>query len=96
MRLYRTRAGWWAGTQEEARRMARTDGSAGMWAQVDVPTDKPALLAWLNNAQAQCEAADAQLHPQGDAFGEMVAERYPRLAKTYGYGTEGATDGQRH
>ena len=43
MRLYRTAAGQWAGTQADARDLA---GKA--WEEVDVPTDKPGLLAWLN------------------------------------------------
>jgi hypothetical protein len=30
-----------------------------------------------------------------DSFRAMVAERYPRLARTYGYTTKGTTDGQR-
>lgn len=44
MRLYRTRAGAWAGTQAEAGKG---------FEQVEFPTDKPGLLAWLNaNAAA--------------------------------------------
>jgi hypothetical protein len=48
MRLYRTRSGNWAGTQADAARIAREDGSLGKWQQVDVPTDKPGLIAWLS------------------------------------------------
>jgi hypothetical protein len=48
MRLYRTEAGKWAGTQDEARQLA---GRA--WSQVEVPTDKPGLLAFLNEMAAK-------------------------------------------
>ena len=41
MRLYVTPAGQWAGTQADAKKL-------GQFAEVDVPTDKPGLLAWLN------------------------------------------------
>jgi len=47
MRLYRTAAGQWAGTQADARALA---GKA--WDEVDVPTDKPGLLAFLNAGRA--------------------------------------------
>jgi hypothetical protein len=43
MRLYRTAKGTWVGRQDEARK----DGRG--WEPVDVPTDKPRLLAWLND-----------------------------------------------
>jgi len=46
MRLYRTDAGLWCGTQAEAKLAAKADGTR--WGLVDVPTDKPGLLAWLN------------------------------------------------
>lgn len=41
MRLYVTPAGQWAGTQADAKKL-------GQFVEVDVPTDKPGLLAWLN------------------------------------------------
>lgn len=48
MRLYRnddmTAACQWAGTQDDANRLF----GRGQWQQVEVPTDKPGLLAWLN------------------------------------------------
>ena len=58
MRLYRTRSGNWAGTQADAARIARDDGSAGHWAQVEVPTDKPGLIAWLSAQPIAEDAAD--------------------------------------
>lgn len=47
MRLYLTSTGQWSGTQSEAAGFARANG--GTWQQIDVPTDKPSLIAWLNN-----------------------------------------------
>lgn len=47
MRLYRTPAGKWAGTQEDARGLAKAEGAT--WALVEVPVDKPGLLAFLND-----------------------------------------------
>ena len=43
MKLYTNDKGEWFGTQADAK--------AGQypWVPVDVPTDKPNLLAWLNN-----------------------------------------------
>jgi len=46
MNLYRTASGSWAGTQVDARIAAKDDG--GRYVAVDVPTDKPSLLAFLN------------------------------------------------
>jgi hypothetical protein len=43
MILYQTVDGQWCGTQAEARSVAGKD-----WVQVNVPTDKPALIDWLN------------------------------------------------
>lgn len=44
MKLYLTQAGRWSGTQADAR----LDGS---FEQIEVPTDKPGLLDWLNNRE---------------------------------------------
>ena len=43
MKLYKTSEGVWAGTQADARKMCGKDYST-----VDVPTDKPNLLGFLN------------------------------------------------
>ena len=48
MKLYTNAKGQWVGTQAEAK----TIGAE----QTEVPTDKPSLLAWLNN---RTEAANA-------------------------------------
>ena len=45
MKLYTNAKGQWVGTQAEAK----TIGAE----QTDVPTDKPSLLAWLNNRRLQ-------------------------------------------
>lgn len=54
MRLYRTAAGHWHGTQDAARADAGRD-----WQQIEVPTDKPGLLAWLNEQGAPPSAKPA-------------------------------------
>ena len=43
MKLYRNSEGVWAGTQADARKMCGKD-----YTEVDVPTDKPSLLKFLN------------------------------------------------
>lgn len=42
MRLYASPDGRWTGTQADAKKL-------GKYAEIDVPTDKPGLLAWLNS-----------------------------------------------
>ena len=44
MRLYTNHKGSWVGTQADARKEFGKD-----WSEVDVPTDKPSLLEFLNN-----------------------------------------------
>lgn len=46
MKLYRVRNADWFGTQAEAKSGARQLGRE--YDQVEVPTDKPGLLSWLN------------------------------------------------
>ena len=43
MKLYKNSNGVWAGTQADARKMCGKD-----YIEVDVPTDKPSLLRFLN------------------------------------------------
>lgn len=59
MRLYKTDMGGWAGTQADARKLALSDGSEGLWKQVEVPTDKPGLLAFLNDPFAWSPDSEA-------------------------------------
>ena len=44
MRLYTNHKGSWVGTQADARKQFGKD-----WSEVDVPTDKPNLLQFLND-----------------------------------------------
>lgn len=49
MRLYRTRAGSWHGTQAEAGNACIDEAQPRTgWSEINVPTDKPGLLDWLN------------------------------------------------
>lgn len=64
MRLYTDSNGRWAGTQSDAKQF-------GEYEQVDVPTDKPTLLEFLNEYQvgaadvvsAQMEVIQQKTHP---------------------------------
>lgn len=51
MRLYRIeqlgRTVDWAGTQADAKAAVKQYGQDTTWAEEEVPTDKPGLLAWL-------------------------------------------------
>ena len=51
MRLYLTSTGEWTGNQSDAAGLVRANG--GTWEQVDVPTDKPGLIAWLTDQWAR-------------------------------------------
>lgn len=46
MKLYYISGGKWAGTQDDAKALAKSTG--GDWTAREVPTDKPGLLAFLN------------------------------------------------
>ena len=64
MRLYTDNQGNWAGTQADAKQF-------GEYEQVEVPTDKPTLLEFLNEYQvgaadvvsAQMEMVQQKTHP---------------------------------
>lgn len=81
MRLYCTDAGQWAGTQADARALA---GKA--WEEVDVPTDKPGLLAWLNGNKVAAGGPSAvpglTLAPIVVAEATHLAEPAPIAAPT--------------
>jgi hypothetical protein len=65
MKLYTDYKGRWAGTQSDAKQF-------GAFEQVEVPTDKPNLLVFLNDYQvassdavsAQVEVVQQKTHPQ--------------------------------
>ena len=50
MRLYMNKQGEWVGTQAEAKKIGAT--------MVDVPTDKPNLLKWLNTFTGKIDLAE--------------------------------------
>ncbi len=50
MRLYMNSKGEWVGTQAEAKKIGAT--------MVDVPTDKPNLLKWLNTFTGKIDLAE--------------------------------------
>lgn len=53
MKLYRTPTGRWCGTQADARQAcSREDNRPDAFEHVDVPTDKPSLIAFLNELRA--------------------------------------------
>lgn len=55
MKLYQTQNGRWVGTQVDAK----SDGKN--WKAVEVPTDKPSLIEWLNEHGVNTGAADSSL-----------------------------------
>ena len=64
MRLYLCAGGSYVGTQAEAKSSSRGRG----FTEVDVPTDKPGLIAWLNK-NAGPPAAPEPLEPSHDPVG---------------------------
>ncbi len=58
MRLYKNSDGVWAGTQVDARRMCGKG-----YSEVDVPTDKPNLLKFLNLNQVGCSDRTKSFEP---------------------------------
>lgn len=73
MRFYRTDDGRWFATQAEATAHARRLNTR--WGPVDVPTEKPALLAWL--AAQAAPGPETLLGPQGDIAQAIGAEPTP-------------------
>ena len=53
MKLYKNSDGVWAGTQVDARKMCGKG-----YSEVDVPTDKPSLLRFLNAYKVGANSAD--------------------------------------
>ena len=77
MRLYTNDKGAWAGTQADARKDFGKD-----WREVDVPTNKPDLLAFLNNYgvkqsdDAAIEYTDASSNPiHPHSWDELVSRK---------------------
>ena len=61
MRLYLTSTGEWTGNQSDAAGLVRANG--GTWEQIDVPTDKPGLIAWLTQEWARFSMIAARSAP---------------------------------
>lgn len=80
MRLYRnddmTAAVQWAATQGEANQAF----GRGRWSLIDVPTDKPGLLAWLNANAFAPDAAQTPVVVPAQAVQEREAR--PSYAET--------------
>jgi hypothetical protein len=53
MRLYANKKGEWVGTQSEAKKIGAT--------MVEVPTDKPNLLKWLNEFTGAIDVAAQEI-----------------------------------
>ena len=70
MRLYTNRLGEWYGTQADARK------SGNDWVEVDVPTVKQELLAWLNTTEAGRVVWDHE-KPTGEGQGSTGTRKDP-------------------
>lgn len=69
MRLYRTITGGWAGTQADAGKG---------FVQVEVPTDKPGLLAFLNQRDALQERDAVDLAKAVSAGAQLIEATNPK------------------
>lgn len=78
MKLYRIANGQWAGTQAEARQMAKRDRTT--WEQAEVPTDKAGLLDFLNQPRGRdvSEPTQPEIDLQVKAAASQQAERVQR------------------
>lgn len=77
MRLYRISTGQWTGKQSDAVGLARVTG--GTWEQIDVPTDKSGLIAWLTHQWARFSAVQAP--PVPTALTDADAQRAENLRR---------------
>lgn len=91
MKLYRAAGHLWLGTQAEAKAVAREHGTK--WTAVDVPTDKPGLIAWLNDEgrvipATEPDILEPQLASEGQGDEPWIAGEAtrdpPRYAPQYG------------
>ena len=74
MRLYTNNQGSWVGTQADAKREFGKD-----WNEVDVPTNKPDLLAFLNNyGVQQLDEAALDYMDALDDFGSRPSKAHPQ------------------
>ena len=81
MKLYRILGKGWAGTQAEAKAMSREHSRPSH--ETNVPTDKPGLLAWLNErnvpATIGCGDHGGIPEPETDAPGGSLPEQAARV-----------------
>src|SRR3546814_19407756 len=80
MRLYLTSTGEWTGNQSDAAGLVRANG--GTWEQIDVPTDKPGLIAWLTQPWTRFPTIAAPSAPltAPTATDAQRAESLPRIS----------------
>lgn len=79
MKLYTNLNGGWAGTQADARKNLGKG-----WVCLDVPTDKPKLIAFLQHNQVQDPRGDAsKLSEAMDQASESITEGNEELASSY-------------
>ena len=92
MKLYRNKKGQWFGTQAEAK------ASRYPWTCVNVPTDKPNLLQWLNmGAPFEHDLCDAerakdqpmrwQIERDADGGAHMVPAQQSNITKPHAWQT---------
>jgi hypothetical protein len=75
MSLYRTPRGTWAGTEAEARKACKLEGSkSGAFKKVDTPGDKAAWLRLLNGAKAPAPAPAPTTHEPGNSTTEILGQ----------------------
>lgn len=84
MKLYTNNKGGWAGTQADARK--NLGGKEGFgWICLDVPTDKPKLIAFLQQNQVQDPhvSAASKLADKMNKTSESITEGNDELASSY-------------
>ena len=75
MKLYKNSNGVWAGTQADARKMCGKD-----YTEVNVPTDKPSLLRFLNANKVGSGIADSDDIPVAEGGVDMMSMSWFRWA----------------
>jgi len=70
MKLYANDSGEWVGTQAEAKKIGAE--------QVDVPVDKPSLLAWLNANKIGAKETQTKINlSTGSVTRQPVMKQHP-------------------
>ena len=71
MRLYVSKNNQWTGTQSDAKAL-------GFYEQIEVPTDKPGLMEFLNNFNSPTPAQVDTIMPV-----DVVSNQYPSKGKPH-------------